>query len=170
MLSLTYISRARRSRSQKPTSMAQEICRAAAVSNQQTQITGALIFTTAHFAQILEGPADAVDRTMRKIRADDRHDQIRVLRTDPIAARRFPEWSMAYAGGPVALDKFIARALADGEALAVHSDLLCRLITQFAISRQAMGKLRGARDVDFPGATAALPTGDLEHRICRILP
>ena len=50
-----------------------------------------------HFLQILEGPADAVRQTFRRIESDQRHADIFILEETDIEARDFPEWSMAAA-------------------------------------------------------------------------
>lgn len=150
MLSLTYVSRAQHAPLQRPEAVAAEICRASASSNQHLEITGALIATTDHFAQVLEGPAPSIALLMQKIHSDTRHCEIRVLQTCSINARTFPNWSMAYAGAPVSTDQFIARALMGGSDVDVNAELLARLITQFARSRQLQGKLRGIANVQPP--------------------
>jgi diguanylate cyclase (GGDEF)-like protein/PAS domain S-box-containing protein len=71
---------------------------AAAQRNAALDITGVLIFSGDHFAQLLEGSLDSVDELMTSIRADARHE---VLREWPQQLandnRWFPGWSMAYA-------------------------------------------------------------------------
>ena len=67
-------------------------------NNVACGVTGALLFNTAMFAQVLEGPLAAVEQTFERIQRDLRHDQVVVLESGMIAARDFPEWSMAFAG------------------------------------------------------------------------
>lgn len=67
------------------------------VNNSKNGITGALLFNSGFFAQVLEGPLDAVDQTFERIQRDMRHDEIIVLECGNVPVRDFPEWSMAYA-------------------------------------------------------------------------
>lgn len=67
--------------------------------NSQLDITGALIATSAYFAQILEGPDEDVDLVMASIVRDPRHHRVRVLKRCDIAVRRFPRWRLARFSG-----------------------------------------------------------------------
>lgn len=156
MLSLTYISRATHLGRHLPGKVASEVARVSAETNRALGVTGALIFTTAHFAQILEGPSLSIERLMTKIEQDRRHSLLRVLQRRHVEARMFPGWSMAYAGGPVALDEFMAQSMAASEPSVQNAELLCRLIRQFALSRNAQGKLRGAAQM-VPFETVGTP-------------
>lgn len=147
MLSVTYVSQAVGSVAGDPETIAREIARASAPSNHALGVTGALIFTTAHFAQVLEGPPLAIENLLLKIGKDRRHRLVQVLQRRYVARRMFPEWSMAYAGGPVSLDKFMAQALRTGQDHLESAELLTRLITQFALSRKAQGRLKGTQDL-----------------------
>lgn len=64
--------------------------------NGRDGVTGALICRDDLFLQLLEGPADKVEATYARIRADDRHVEVTPLTRRGIAAsaRMFPEWSM----------------------------------------------------------------------------
>lgn len=79
--------------------------------NASRQVTGSLMFTGGHFAQVLEGPAVALADTMAAITADRRHEDLRRLIAGDLAARRFGHWSMGYAEAPGA-DDLIADLLA----------------------------------------------------------
>ncbi len=88
------------------TAMAENIDRILAVSrenNAREGITGGLLFSKGYFAQVLEGPLDAVERTFERIQCDDRHGDVVVLQSGPISARDFPDWSMAFTGSDVAI-------------------------------------------------------------------
>ncbi|WP_424135834.1 BLUF domain-containing protein [Roseomonas chloroacetimidivorans] len=65
--------------------------------NKGVNVTGALMLTDRHFAQVLEGPAPCIILTLDRIRRDPRH---RILRIEerPLGTRRFGDWSMAYLG------------------------------------------------------------------------
>ena len=64
--------------------------------NARDGITGALICRDDLFLQLLEGPAEAVEATFRRIDKDDRHLEVRALsrRTIDDDERLFPNWSM----------------------------------------------------------------------------
>ncbi|MGX7744678.1 BLUF domain-containing protein [Rhodopseudomonas parapalustris] len=66
--------------------------------NHKLGITGALIFNCGFFAQVLEGPRDAVERIFAVIRKDPRHNKIQVITAAEVEAREFPDWTMAYIG------------------------------------------------------------------------
>lgn len=65
--------------------------------NPRCDLTGALLFSGGFFAQVLEGPHDAVQSKFERIRSDGRHTEVSVLSCKPIASRSFADWSMAYA-------------------------------------------------------------------------
>ena len=64
--------------------------------NLRRGVTGALLFSGGHFAQLLEGPALALRETMASIDADPRHEAVTRLIEEPIARRRFNGWSMGF--------------------------------------------------------------------------
>lgn len=75
--------------------------------NEARSVTGALIYTRTHFAQVLEGDHDSVDQLMSSIGRDTRHRNIRIVSDLPIAARHFPRWTMAYSGPSFYVDRQI---------------------------------------------------------------
>lgn len=80
---------------------AREIDRIVEVSvarNRSLRVTGSLLYTQLHFAQVLEGPAPAIANLMASIASDQRHCDVTVVAETRIASRRFANWSMAYAG------------------------------------------------------------------------
>lgn len=64
--------------------------------NAEMGITGLLLYTGDHFAQRLEGPADALDILMRSIRLDERHNILHEWRACPIDRRRHGHWALGY--------------------------------------------------------------------------
>jgi hypothetical protein len=82
-----------------------DILDGARLRNQALGITGALIFTGEHFAQLLEGRGDAIGRLMKDIERDPRHTDVRIVQRENDVDRVFDRWSMAYAGPSI----FIAR-------------------------------------------------------------
>ena len=73
----------------------EEILQSARANNRECGITGALLFSTGYFAQVLEGPRLAIEHTFERIQRDRRHGQVTVLDCTDIGARDFPSWSMA---------------------------------------------------------------------------
>lgn len=67
-------------------------------NNAACGLTGALIFNRGVFAQVLEGPSSAIERTFERIQRDQRHSDVQVLALDAVDQRGFPSWSMAFLG------------------------------------------------------------------------
>lgn len=105
-------------------------------NNLARGITGALLFNSGYFAQVLEGPLTHVEQTFETIQRDMRHDDVTVLECGIVATRDFPEWSMAFAGSaPDDLKAFaglsLSQALAHRSTAADEvSKLLRRLVVQ----------------------------------------
>ncbi len=76
----------------------QTILAASRVNNARDGITGGLLFSEGCFAQVLEGPTDAVEAAFERIQCDERHSEVTVLQVGPITTRDFPNWSMGFAG------------------------------------------------------------------------
>lgn len=66
--------------------------------NPILNVSGALVFTETHFAQVLEGSPQAIDELMTSVSADKRHDNVDVVRRTEINERCFADWAMAYSG------------------------------------------------------------------------
>lgn len=64
-------------------------------NNALDGVTGLLFSDGRRFVQVLEGSDVAIDATMTRIRADQRHDHLVVLRDGVVAEREFGGWSMA---------------------------------------------------------------------------
>lgn len=62
--------------------------------NAQEDITGLLIFHGGYFLQILEGPEENVMNCFKRIKNDDRHDDIWMLARLNMKERGFSRWSM----------------------------------------------------------------------------
>jgi hypothetical protein len=74
------------------------ILAASQANNALVQITGALIFNSGVFAQVLEGSLIEVENTFERIQRDARHGDVQVLAFDKAASRGFPSWSMGFVG------------------------------------------------------------------------
>ena len=88
----------------------QKLALAAARANEQSSITGALIFTGRAFAQYLEGDAADVGPLLQRIRADTRHEDMIILMQAAKARRRFAGWSLAYNGLSPLVTAIVERA------------------------------------------------------------
>ena len=67
-------------------------------NNVKLDVTGALLFNTVFFAQVLEGPLSGVEKIFESIQRDIRHSDLIVLQSGHVPERNFPIWSMAFAG------------------------------------------------------------------------
>ena len=66
-------------------------------NNAVEGITGALLFNGEAFAQVLEGPQEAVEKAFERIRWDSRHSDVVILEQSHESERHFSQWAMAYA-------------------------------------------------------------------------
>lgn len=69
-------------------------------NNIKQGVTGALIFSDDYFAQVLEGPREAINAIFEGIECDPRHSHVTVIHFKPVQTRRFSNWSMAFANVP----------------------------------------------------------------------
>lgn len=134
LLSLLYVSRSTIDSARAKT-VVTNIVETARRVNPKMEITGALLFTEAHFAQILEGPTGAVDTLMKSIAADTRHREILIVDRLPVQSRSFDQWSMAYFGRV----RFVERHITDLIEMPSSSDrshsgkLLRKLMHEFSV-------------------------------------
>lgn len=77
--------------------------------NVASDITGSLIFSGDHFAQLLEGAPEGLEPITKSILADSRHADITVLVDEPLAARAFRGWALTYQGTSRYVDGHIKR-------------------------------------------------------------
>jgi len=114
--------------------VSKQIVATAVAQNPVFGLTGALLFTGTHFAQVLEGEKEAIDKLMENIRGDARHEQVRVVDQGPLAQRRFKDWSMAYSGPSVFVSRYVTRLMKDTSLSAQRdgADWLNQLIREFA--------------------------------------
>ncbi len=93
MISLAYVSTA-------STPMSDEDIAAILVqsraNNEQSGITGALLYHRGRFIQILEGPEEQVLSKYRQISVDPRHKSLHQVSREPIQVRQFPTWTMGF--------------------------------------------------------------------------
>ena len=63
-------------------------------NNKKSHITGALICRSDLYLQYLEGPSETIDETFDKIKQDDRHVEVKILKEGTHSERLFPSWAM----------------------------------------------------------------------------
>jgi hypothetical protein len=63
--------------------------------NADLRVTGALMLYDDWFAQVLEGPQTVVETLYARIKADSRHDAVRLNEAGPAPERLFGKWAMA---------------------------------------------------------------------------
>jgi len=71
-----------------------QILQSARRNNRKQNVTGALFFNSAYFAQALEGPKLAIEKIFENIQRDPRHGDVTVLSSETGGQRDFPEWSI----------------------------------------------------------------------------
>jgi len=64
--------------------------------NTQEGVTGVLLYSHGNFMQYLEGPHSGMSKVYEIIKADPLHHGLIELLREPIEAREFSEWSMAF--------------------------------------------------------------------------
>ncbi len=83
-------------------------------NNARVNVTGALLYSAGSFAQVLEGSLESIQSVFERIQRDDRHSEVIVIQSGGIEERRFPEWSMAFAGDIIREASPAAAAALDG--------------------------------------------------------
>lgn len=79
--------------------------------NAALDVTGALVATPHHFAQIIEGPTDAIDALMTSIIRDRRHFDIVMAPSEQRDYREFVGWSLIYQGDSTYVSELIANLI-----------------------------------------------------------
>src|SRR5258708_24836279 len=91
LVRLTYYSRNHVDRSGGPApDRIHDILIESVANNRRDDITGALIHDDKWFAQALEGPESMVSATFERILRDPRHSDVRLIKMEPVAVRRYP--------------------------------------------------------------------------------
>jgi sugar/nucleoside kinase (ribokinase family) len=76
----------------------EQILTASRRRNMLIEVSGALMFSTEYFAQVLEGSQAAIEATFERIQRDRRHGNVVMLDFAPAPVRSFQSWSMAFVG------------------------------------------------------------------------
>ncbi|MGI4798917.1 MAG: BLUF domain-containing protein [Janthinobacterium lividum] len=77
------------------------ILAASQTNNVKVGVTGALMFNSGCFGQVLEGPGAAVEAVFERIQQDERHGDVSLLAFEPTPARAFDSWSMGFVGASI---------------------------------------------------------------------
>ena len=77
-----------------------QILDASRANNSRQSVTGALLYNSGCFAQVLEGPQSAIEATFERIQRDARHGEVTILSSGCGGERDFPEWAMAHVQPP----------------------------------------------------------------------
>jgi hypothetical protein len=94
LLELLYVSSL--APDQRPTVVGQIVAQARA-RNEERGITGLLVFDGIHFCQHIEGPFEAVQPLMDRIRHDPRHEAVRVVFEGRRSVRRYQRFDLGFA-------------------------------------------------------------------------
>jgi len=111
-------------------------------NNAHVGVTGALIFNSGVFVQVLEGPHVVIADLFDRIRRDERHYDVTMLSLEPIAVRRFPNWSMGYLGASrrgQTLFADVAKAT-DFDAKRLEGERIFDLIQLIAVEEELPGE------------------------------
>ncbi len=125
---LVYCSRNRiRGGTQEVAAELHSILDSARTNNAKAGVTGALLYNSGNFAQVLEGPVSEVSRIFEKIQRDMRHSEVTIVQSGPAEERQFPDWSMAFSASAAAAatpNAAIAFDAAFGEAVGAGDQIL----------------------------------------------
>ena len=91
---LIYCSRAQPVTIADPSATVRDILDVSQALNLRDGLTGALLASDGWFLQVLEGPLKPLRATFARIRADQRHSEIKIVQSGPIPGRTFPQWAM----------------------------------------------------------------------------
>jgi hypothetical protein len=118
-----------------------DILAASRRNNSRDHISGALLFNSAVFLQLLEGRRDLVSATYNRIAQDSRHERPTILCVRPSERRLFAHWGMDYIGEGIIHRETLFR-YATGDAFdpyELSADAARALIVELADAARAQG-------------------------------
>jgi methanogenic corrinoid protein MtbC1 len=87
----------------------QQLLRSAQSRNRAAGLTGILVYDQGAYFQWLEGPTESLQRVWASICRDPRHQQVTVLREEPISERVFQGWDLRMTqGAHVSIDATVS--------------------------------------------------------------
>ena len=115
-----------------------QILAASQENTRKVGVTGALMFNSGCFAQVLEGPSAELEETFERIQQDERHGEVSVLAFEPVEHRSFGTWSMAFVGSSVKdAGRFAEVAQASGfDPARLSGDRLLEILRGLAIDAE----------------------------------
>jgi hypothetical protein len=93
MISITYVSSAVLQFKESDLQDLVEQCQA---NNKRLGVTGVLIYCDGNFIQVIEGPDLVTYALFDGIKRDIRHRDVTTINVEPLEAREFHGWAMAY--------------------------------------------------------------------------
>lgn len=116
-------------------------------NNRERAITGVLLHTGGHFAQVIEGPEPSILRTMADIEADARHEAVARLLQGRLPRRHFKQWSMRWQATPGA-DDLLAAVLQEPVVPPTRAQRLVRhlFVEPPALAAPGQASFNGARN------------------------
>lgn len=121
-----------------------QIVAVAQIRNAGLALTGALLFTGTHFAQILEGSTESIAQLMSSLHDDPRHANIVVVDRLPVEVRQFPDWQMAYFGPSQFVSRHVVRLL--NQTTRSERQRATEWLTQLAHEFSTAGPYKSAND------------------------
>jgi hypothetical protein len=114
-----------------------QILETSRINNAAVGVTGALMFNAGYFAQVLEGPQEAVEATFERIQQDQRHGDVSLMSFEP-AERTFADWSMAFVGkSQDALQRYGGIAKSSGfDPSSMSGDRVCEILHDLLIQEE----------------------------------
>ncbi len=98
--------------------------------NHHLDVTGALVATPTHYAQMLEGSETALADVMGSIREDDRHGDLLYATLPAKPHREMSRWSLAYIGDSTFVSDLVIAAAAERDTRSF--DTIRALMLMFA--------------------------------------
>ncbi len=83
-----------KSRTPPDSALVADILGASRRNNGRDELTGLLFVGGDHFLQVIEGPSDLLDAAYRRIGADPRHHDLKLLSRTRVDERAFGDWDM----------------------------------------------------------------------------
>ncbi|BAU93000.1 BLUF domain-containing protein [Methylorubrum populi] len=108
-------------------------------NNARVGVTGALMFNAGCFAQVLEGPGEAVETTFERIQQDERHGDVSLIAFEAVQGRLFTNWSMAFVGASKAEAALYGEMGSESgfDLSRMTGDKLCAVLHGLALEEEA---------------------------------
>ena len=98
----------------------ERILKSGMARNCRLGVKGGMIFTHRNFAEVLEGPASALEELLGRIRHDPRHCDMRIIDSRRIDRCTYGGWAMAYHGPSSYVSRRVAPLLLGPDPIAAR--------------------------------------------------